>query len=207
LLTPPTGAFTAADVIATFGSCLVPLLPERVAFTGTTDLLPGLNAAYSRAEALGRTRRPPQQELSRLAAERFMQGGVAAIEAGTGTGKSQGYLIPAALAARAGGLPVAVSTFTRVLQDQLVNRELPFVQQLVPDLSFAKLQGRTNYLSLSRLAEEVEDALTESRLPPARARTLAMLVRFAEASAHGNLEELGYLPQSLDEFLAADGSV
>ena len=130
-----------------------------------------------------------------------------AIEAGTGTGKSQGYLIPAALAARSGGLPVAVSTFTRVLQNQLVERELPFVQHLIPDLTFAQLQGRANYLSLSRLAEEVEDALTESRLSPARAWMLGLLVRFAEASVHGNLEELGYIPQSLDDFLDADGAV
>ena len=69
------------------------------------------------------------------------------------------------------------------------------------------LQGRRNYLSLSRLTEEVEDALSENRLPPARAWALALLVRFAEASVHGNLEELGYIPQSLDDFLAADGGV
>ena len=207
LLTPPAGGLTAGDVIATFGKYLVPLLPDRAAFTGATALLPGLADVYDRAEALGRSRRPSQQELSRLAAERFMQGGVAAIEAGTGTGKSLGYLIPAALAARAGGLPVAVSTFTRVLQNQLVERELPFVQRLIPDLTFAQWQGRANYLSLSRLAEEVEDALSEDRLPLARAWTLALLLRFAEASTHGNLEELGYIPQALDDLLAADGAV
>ena len=78
--------------------------------------------------------------------------------------------------------------------NQLVERELPFVQQLVPDLTYAQLQGRPNYLSLSRLAEEVEDALTENRLPPAACLGCwPLLLRFAEASAHGNLEELGYL--------------
>lgn len=207
VLTPPATARATADVLATFGTNLVALLPDRAPTTRAADLLPGLNQAYTRAEAFGRSRRPAQQELSRLAAERFMHGGVAAIEAGTGTGKSQGYLIPAALAARAGGPAVAVSTFTRVLQNQLVQRELPFVQQLVPDLTFAQLQGRRNYLSLSRLAEEVEDALAEDRLPLPRAWALALLLRFAEASEHGNLEELGYIPQSLDEFVEADGAV
>lgn len=207
LLAPPTGAFAATDVIASFGGQLVPLLPDRAAFTGAADLLPDLATAYARAEELGRSRRPPQQELSRLAGERLMQGGVAAVEAGTGTGKSLGYLLPAALAARSGGLPVAVSTFTRVLQNQLVERELPFVQRLIPGLTFAQLQGRRNYLCLSRLAEEVEDALSENRLPAARAWALALLVRFAEASVHGNLEELGYIPQALDDFLDADGAV
>ena len=116
-------------------------------------------------------------------------------------------MLPAALHAVATGQPVAVSTFTRVLQTQLVERELPFVRQLVPGLTYALLQGRANYLSVSRLAEEVEDALAEDSLPAARAWTLATLVRFAEASAHGNLEELGYIPQALDDFLQADGAV
>lgn len=185
----------------------MPLLPNRAAFTGARDLLSDLAYAYASAEALGRSRRPAQQELSRLAAGCFVQGLIAAIEAGTGTGKSLGYLIPAALAARSGGLPVAVSTFTRLLQNQLVERELPFIQQLIPDLTFAQLQGRRNYLSMSRLVDEVEDALAETRLPPARAWALALLVRFAEASTHGNLEELGYIPQSLDDSLAADSAV
>jgi ATP-dependent DNA helicase RecQ len=207
LLAPPPQAATSTDVIATFGSQLVPALPDRAPFVAATDLQPQVDAAYVEAEAQGRSRRPAQQELSRLAAERFVQTGVLAIEAGTGTGKSLGYLIPSALAARSGGLPVVVSTFTRVLQNQLVERELPFVQSLIPDLTYAQLQGRANYLSLSRLAEEVEDALTEDRLSPARAWMLGLLIRFAETSAHGNLEELGYLPQGLDDFLDADGAV
>src|SRR5258708_1404519 len=137
----------------------------------------------------------------------FRQSGYAVIEAGTGIGKSLGYSLPAALQARASGRPVALSTFTRVLQTQLVERELPFVQQLVPGLTYALLQGRANYLSLSRLAEEVEDALAETHPPAARAWMLATLVRFAEVSAHGNLEELGYTPRSLEDYLDADGAV
>jgi ATP-dependent DNA helicase DinG len=108
---------------------------------------------------MGYARREPQIELAHMAAQAFADGSFAAIEAGTGTGKSLGYLAPAALYARATGRPVAVSTFTRVLQAQLVERELPLVQQLVPGLTYALLQGRANYLSLSRLAEEIIDAL------------------------------------------------
>jgi ATP-dependent DNA helicase DinG len=69
------------------------------------------------------------------------------------------------------------------------------------------LQGRANYLSLSRLAEELEDAFEEESLPAPQAWLLAALVRFAEASHSGNLVELGYIPQSLDEFLHAEGGV
>ena len=88
-----------------------------------------------------------------------------------------------------------------------MERELPFVQQLIPGLTYAQLQGRTNYLSLSRLAEELEDALNETRLPAYRAWMLATLVRFAAKSMHGNLEEISQIPLTLDEYLTADGAV
>ncbi len=207
VLAPPPEPLDVEVVIGTLGARLTPLLPDRAPPASEPVSPAAVDAAFARAEALGRARRPPQIELAHLAAETFRTGGYAVVEAGTGTGKSLGYLLPAALAARASGQPVAVSTFTRVLQAQLVERELPFVQQLVPDLTYALLQGRGNYLSLARLAEELEDALAEHHLSPARAWALATLVRFAAASAHGNLEELGYIPQALDEYLAADGAV
>ena len=165
LLTPPPHNITPSEIIATFGAQVTPLLsePSTVSSTGSVDST-AVEEAYARAEAEGRTRRPAQEALSYLAADTLQSGGYAIIEAGTGIGKSQGYLIPAALSARANGRPVAVSTFTRILQEQLVTRELPFIQQLVPGISYAQLQGRANYLSLSRLAEEVEDALAEASL-------------------------------------------
>ena len=237
ILKPPAQVPTAEEVIATFGAHLTPLLSEREAsgpsiprgedekphpgrdtsspYAPPVDTF-AVDEAFARAEALGRTRREAQLELAQLAAGTLHSGSYAVIEAGTGTGKSLGYSLPAALQAHASGRPVAISTFTRVLQAQLVERELPFVQQLVSGLSYALLQGRSNYLSLSRLAEEVEDALGEpgehgevekQQLPAARAWTLATLVRFAEASSHGNLEELGYTPRALEEYLDASGAV
>lgn len=207
VLKPPAEIPVAAEIIATFGANLIPLLPEREPPASIPLDSKAVDEAFTQAEALGRSRREAQLELAHLAADTFHRGGYAVIEAGTGTGKSQGYSVPAALQARATGQPVALSTFTRVLQTQLVERELPFVQQLVPGLTYALLQGRANYLSLSRLAEEVEDALTDTHLSLARAWMLATLVRFAEKSNQGNLEELGYLPQSLEEYLSADGAV
>jgi ATP-dependent DNA helicase RecQ len=207
VLKPPAQVPTAAEIITTFGTHLTPILPEReLSMPALPDTLM-VDEAFAQAEAREHTRREAQLELAHLATDTLRDGGYAVIEAGTGVGKSLGYALPAALQARAGGRPVALSTFTRVLQTQLVERELPFVQQLVPGLTYALLQGRANYLSLSRLAEEVEDALAETHLPPARAWMLATLVRFAEVSAHGNLEELGYTPRSLEDYLAADGAV
>ncbi len=207
VLEPPQPAALEA-ILATFGTGLVLLLPERAAPSASASLdAASVEALFAEAEAQGRPRRPVQIELAQLAAQTLRDGGYTAVEAGTGVGKSLGYLLPAALAARAGGPPVAVSTFTRILQAQLVERELPFVQALVPGLTSALLQGRANYLSLSRLAEELEDALAEPFLSPARAWMLAALVRFAEQSAHGTLDELGSIPRGLDEYLHADGAV
>lgn len=207
LLTPPATPALVPEIVATFGANLTPLLPERLpAASGPVDASV-VEAVFTRVEELGHTRRAAQLEMSQLAAETLRGGGYAIIQAGTGTGKSQGYLVPAALHARTTGRPVAVSTFTRVLQTQLVERELPFVQQLVPDMTYAQLQGRANYLSLSRLAEEIEEAFSEEMLPAPRAWMLGTLVRFAATSTHGNLDELGVTPQALEDFLGADGGV
>ena len=207
LLAPPAFSIDVAALIATFGASITPLLPDRAAASFQTVNVAQVEEAFARAEELGRTRRPVQLEMSQLVSETLRRGGYAVIEAGTGVGKSQGYLIPAALQARASGLPVAISTYTRILQGQLVERELPFVQQLIPGLTFAQLQGRSNYLSLARLAEEVEDAFSERVLPAYRAWLLAALLRFAESSQHGNIDELGITPQALDDYLNAEGRV
>ena len=204
VLAPPAQPVSAGQVISAFGAHIAPLLPEHAA--AAPSAVPTLDAVFAQAIARGHlTERPPQKELAALVESAFRAGGYSVIEAPTGTGKSRGYLIPAALAARASGRPVAISTFTRLLQTQLVERELPFVRTFLPDLTYALLQGRANYLSLSRLAEEVEDALAESSLPAARAWMLGALVRFAEASPDGVLEALGYTPRALDEYLGAHG--
>lgn len=205
LLGAPEPSIHLPDLLATFGARLAPPLPERAA-PSRAAADDALDAAFARAEARGRARRPAQRELAQLAEQVFRNGGYAIVEAGTGTGKSLGYLLPAALTARATGRPVAVSTHTRLLQSQLVAQELPFVRVLIPELTFAQLQGRSNYLSLARLAEELEDALGEDHVPPASAWMLAILARFAEATSDGNLEALGAVPRTLDAFLRADGA-
>ncbi len=207
LLVAPTHVPETSEIIATFGAKIVPLLPERTTASQVPVDHAAVEAAFVRAAELGRTRRPAQEEMAHLASEVLRDGGYAITEAGTGTGKSQGYLLPAALHARASGHPIAVSTFTRVLQNQLFEYELPFIKQLVPAITYGQLQGRSNYLSLMRLAEELEDALTEESLPAARAWMLAALTRFASTSEHGNLADLGFTPQALDDLLQSDGAV
>jgi ATP-dependent DNA helicase DinG len=81
----------------------------------------------------------------------FSRDQVLLVEAGTGTGKSLAYGLPAALWARASGQPVVISTGTINLQEQLVGKDLPLVSRalkhaLGDELSFALVKGRANYL-------------------------------------------------------------
>src|SRR5580704_8971319 len=72
------------------------------------------------------------------------------VQAGTGTGKSLAYLIPAALS----GERIVVATATKALQDQLAHNDLPLVAEAIDrHVSFAVLKGRSNYVCRQRVAE------------------------------------------------------
>ena len=82
--------------------------------------------------------------------------GTVLVQAGTGTGKSLAYLVPAARHAMATDTPVVIATATLALQRQLVEKDLPVVSRALSpalgrDVTFAVLKGRSNYLCLDRL--------------------------------------------------------
>lgn len=82
------------------------------------------------------------------------------VEAGTGVGKSFAYLVPAILAAEQGA-KVVVSTHTISLQEQLLNKDIPFLRSVMPvEFSAVLVKGRGNYLSLRRLKGAVERSLS-----------------------------------------------
>jgi len=88
--------------------------------------------------------------MARRVAEAIASGRHVVSRAGTGTGKTLGYLVPAILS----GEKVVVATATKALQDQLASKDLPFLKQhLGRPFSFAVLKGRSNYLCVQRLAE------------------------------------------------------
>lgn len=94
--------------------------------------------------------RPEQQEMCRAVAESLVAGTHLVVQAGTGTGKSLAYLVPAVLS----GKKVVVATATKALQDQLADKDLPQIARgLGLPLSFAVLKGRSNYLCRQRVAE------------------------------------------------------
>lgn len=96
--------------------------------------------------------RPSQRAMAAAVADTFNKGGVALLEAGTGVGKSLGYLVPALRWAAANGERTIVSTNTITLQEQLVAKDLPFLQRALTDqkVRFALLKGWRNYLCLMR---------------------------------------------------------
>jgi ATP-dependent DNA helicase DinG len=96
--------------------------------------------------------RPQQVEMLRAVTEAFSKGHHLLVEAGTGTGKSMAYLIPAALWAMHNKCRVVISTNTINLQDQLIHKDIPdLAAALGFDLGAAVLKGRANYLCPRRL--------------------------------------------------------
>ncbi|HZG05254.1 MAG TPA: ATP-dependent DNA helicase [Streptomyces sp.] len=158
-----------------------------------TDLL------HAAVTAVGGTERPGQVAMAEAVAEAIDNNTHLLIQAGTGTGKSLGYLVPAL----AHGERTVIATATLALQRQLVERDLPrTVEALHPLLrrraEFAMLKGRSNYLCLHRLHEGVpqddEDGLFdpfEAAAPTSRlGKDLLRLRDWADETETGDRDDL-----------------
>ena len=126
-----------------------------------------------------------QQQTLAVAVGRALEGGeVLVAEAGTGTGKTFAYLLPALLS----GKRVMISTGTKTLQDQLFHRDLPAVQSAIgAPARTALLKGRSNYLCRQRLAVTAEQGLFDSR---ERVRELEAVRSWAGVTKNGDIGEL-----------------
>ena len=101
----------------------------------------------------GHEPRSAQVEMAVEVARALSDGHVAILEAGTGTGKSLAYLVPAALWARANDGKVVVATHTLTLQGQLASSDLPVLEKARLPVKWATLRGRGNYLCRRKLEE------------------------------------------------------
>ncbi|MGN6223441.1 ATP-dependent DNA helicase [Pseudoxanthomonas sp.] len=132
--------------------------------------------------------REAQQRLTRAIADAFDQRDVLIAEAGTGTGKTFAYLVPALLS----GLKTIVSTGTRALQDQLYHRDLPRVRDaLGVGLKSALLKGRANYLCRYRLEQAKGEPRFTSR---EQVDQFQRIVAWAGRTHFGDMAELATLP-------------
>ena len=146
----------------------------------------GLYAAHP-----GYEHRPGQEEMASAVARVLDSGGQLMVEAGTGTGKTFAYLIPAI----ASGRRVIVSTGTRNLQDQIARKDLPFLaERLGLKVSACLMKGRDNYLCKYRFAQFESQPLLEVR---DERRFLPALSRWSRETDTGDRAEVADLPDDL----------
>jgi ATP-dependent DNA helicase DinG len=125
------------------------------------DLISQVEEIFSPTGILSRAKnfefRPQQQEMAMAVARALQNREHLAVEAGTGVGKSLAYLVPAILFAVAQKKKAVVSTHTINLQEQLVEKDLPMLAQILPvKFQFAMLKGRGNYLCTRRLQKAMQ---------------------------------------------------
>jgi DNA polymerase-3 subunit epsilon/ATP-dependent DNA helicase DinG len=129
------------------------------------------------------------------------------IEAGTGTGKSMAYLIPAIYWAVQNGERVVISTNTINLQDQLLNKDIPMLQKILPvDFKAVALKGRSNYVCPRR----VQMFQNKESHTPRELRLLAKLMVWLPSTTTGDREEIfmpDYVEQALWSQVASDGTI
>ncbi|HVZ77435.1 MAG TPA: hypothetical protein VG818_05605, partial [Gemmatimonadaceae bacterium] len=140
--------------------------------------------------------RPAQRRMAATITRLYNDGGVALLEAGTGIGKSLGYLVPALRWAAANGERTIVSTNTINLQEQLVRKDLPFLARALTDqpVRFALLKGWRNYLCLARLGQA--RASGASLFEDTVRTELDMISQWAERTSDGSLSDLPVRPSA-----------
>jgi ATP-dependent DNA helicase DinG len=143
----------------------------------------------------GYEHRPPQIQMLQAVAQAFNDGQHLLVEAGTGTGKSVAYLLPAVHFAVQNGERVVISTNTINLQDQLFNKDIPDLRKILPfEFTACVLKGRSNYLCQRRLA-----ALRHSSpLQPIEMRVLAKILVWLPHTRTGDKGEL-FLPSAQEQ--------
>ncbi len=162
--------------------------------------LPGVATLLATAVAgIAGAERPGQVTMTEAVNRSIETGEHLAVQAGTGTGKSLAYLVPAVRHAVTQGATVVVSTATIALQRQLIDRDLPrLARALEPALGrapvFAILKGRRNYLCLQRLRmgaqDDPQDALFDPRTASAVGKQVQRLHEWAETTRTGDRDEL-----------------
>jgi ATP-dependent DNA helicase DinG len=188
-------------------------VPELPVVPRASALVAAVEAALSDSGALARAlpefeARDGQREMARQVAETLADGGVLLAEAGTGTGKTMAYLVPAILSRQR----VLVSTGTKNLQEQIYAKDLPVLAAaLGVPFTATYMKGRANYLCLHRF-EQVRMSAEDGRAPgedgaygagmsPAARRADPEVVRqlavWAKGTGTGDRAELQDLPEDL----------
>ncbi|HSE32175.1 MAG TPA: helicase C-terminal domain-containing protein [Pyrinomonadaceae bacterium] len=139
--------------------------------------------------------RPGQISMARAVMRAFEQQRHLIVEAGTGTGKTLAYLVPAVAAALGGRGRVVISTGTKNLQEQLMEKDIPFLQSVLPKpFSATYMKGRNNYLCLNRLGRAEASPVLEGL---EEVDYFDEVVQWSRETEIGDRAELARLPESL----------
>ena len=166
--------------------------------SGSTSVAPSpVKLLATAVAAIGGTERSGQTRMAQAVWDAFTDGTHLAVQAGTGTGKSLAYLVPAFELAAARRGPVVVSTATIALQRQLIERDLPrLADALRPELGrppqFAMLKGRNNYLCLNKIRNAPDDGNQETLFEPTPqlGQHVKRLHEWANSTTTGDRDEL-----------------
>jgi ATP-dependent DNA helicase DinG len=166
----------------------VPALPAPGLIDGVRRVLGSGGALASVLD--GFEPRASQQQMAEAVARVVTDEGVLLAEAGTGTGKTLAYLVPAILSGR----KVLVSTGTRNLQQQLIDKDVPLLQKALGPFRATCMKGRGNYLCLHRF----EQALQDDRPRDDDTRVaMTLIAHWAPRTPTGDRAELADLPEDL----------
>ncbi len=139
--------------------------------------------------------RPGQIDMARAVMRAFDDRKHLIVEAGTGTGKTLAYLVPAVAAALGGRGRVIISTGTKNLQEQLMEKDIPFLQSVLPkSFKAAYMKGRNNYVCLHRLGRAESSPVLEGL---DEVDYFEEVAHWAKESTTGDRAELSNLPESL----------
>ena len=152
------------------------------------DLLDAVVTSLDNAES-----RPGQASMAREIASAIDSGRHLIAQAGTGTGKSLGYLVPVAMS----GKRTIVATYTKALQDQLARFDLPLVasvvrEELGRELSFSVLKGRSNYVCLQRIDEVAERSSRELDLDRATSQAVKKIITWSSQTDTGDVGDIDW---------------
>lgn len=137
--------------------------------------------------------RPPQQQMAIAVARALENGEHLAVEAGTGVGKSLAYLVPSVLFACARKKKAIISTHTINLQEQLTQKDLPMLQQILPiKFNFAMLKGRANYLCTRRLHKAMQQS--GNLFTSSEAQELQRIYEWSKTTSDGSLSDFEVEP-------------
>ncbi len=162
-----------------------------------SNLLQQVEKIFSPTGRLSRSKnfefRPQQQQMAMAVAQALERGEHLAVEAGTGVGKSLAYLVPAILFAVANKRKAVVSTHTINLQEQLTQKDLPMLSQVLPvRFNFTMLKGRANYLCTRRLQKAYQQA--GNLFTSSEAEELQRIYEWSKTTEDGSLSDFEVEP-------------